>query len=409
MLVCAGVIGGLILLQRFGNRDGDESKTKTPIGPLSSYVVTTEARDQLSCRAAACTYTIIQPVTAPVRVQIAARYVPPEIQTISAPEGYVFRDTRIFRFQWVTKPGDDPHRFFLIAKVRSDTATDSGLPADEGVVTVPTPGYIRSITTADTGRQIAPDGTVTENGAVSSLYAGLTGQRRLTNENPPIKSVVFQPFDTTMQFELQETQGRSLTAGDAVTVFFQRNATVSSGQNTVRAQVVKAARGEATDTMSVELALGEEQPLQILYSRINSETNEGQKAFPERMWLEFDLHHGRGADQLLRVPVGAIARAGDEATLWLAVDGFAVPVQVQEIERGAESSIVTEKAGARGLPIRPEDWRSLTPYARSSVFQAARHLNDSKMNKLLHPTAQVIAAPDDKLRPGGKVRIDDAN
>lgn len=411
MLVCAVVVGGLILLNRFGDH-GEEGQSATPLtGPLSSYVVHPAAQDLLSCRASWCTVAVIAPVLAQVSEQRSARYLAPAVQTIVAPTGQVFRSTKSFRFEWQTHWIKEPTGYTLVHLSGADAGADGQVPASGDAVKVPTIGYVRSVKLANSTQQISLGGTVAGAGAQASLYEGAAGQQRLRADNPPIAAVAFQPLDTKMRFELADTPALSLTVGDAVKLLFdpavipdQDGAAKPASRDEVVAEVVNLTRSGSPASVHLQLSLSDDQAYRLLTDRVAIERALGQPAFPEHMLLELFPRFGRGADQLVRLPASAIVRDGQDAYVWLVVDEMAVPIWVHEVERGEQSSVVVEKIGARGLPIRPDHWRALSAYGRCRVFLAAGNLDDVKLNRFLSPAARVIARPYDKLQAGSKVR-----
>ncbi|MES2536342.1 MAG: hypothetical protein V4632_10775 [Pseudomonadota bacterium] len=413
MLVCAGVIGGLFLLPQVSSLMEGESNTSQLSGPLSPYVVKANAEDQTSCRATACTFVMTQPIAARIILQRTALYKPPPVQIMTAPAGQVFRNTLAADFDWTTSSAGATGAYSLVHLSSAKIVAQAELPESEGEVTVPVPGYVRSIKLANTAQEeISLNGILTTAGANAPRYAGEGGQTRLLAENPPIASLVFQHFDRIMRFELPESPDLVLAEGDEAMIHFDE-APVAEQRGSHRrqglaTQVVKLTRDGSPVVLTVQLALPVEQAMRVLRDRVSSERTQGKIAFPEKMWLEFFPRYGKGADQLLRVPASAIVRNGSDAMVWTVTDEFAIPVLVHEVERYAQSSVIIEKTGARGLPIHAAHWRALSAYGRSRVFLAARHPDDGKLNKLLSPDVRVIEHPTDRLQPGSKVRSGNA-
>lgn len=429
MLLCAGAIGALLLLSQGISRMGGPLAKSS--GPLSSYVVAPERKSMPSCEAASCTYLVVHPAASQVTLHSPARYVAPPTQLIAAPAGKVFRSTESYEFLWHTSWVFEPGGYMLVRLSGAEDGADGYLPDSGDPVRVPTLGYVRSVKVAGTGEQISLAGIVTKAGVQSPLYAGASGQRRLYKENPAFSEMEFQPFGKRLTLEMADSPGLPIEAGDAATFYFEQTPAPDvpriamqvraahwrhAGLETpapdapgIAMEVVKATRSGSPSVLQLQMDLTDQQAYGVLHERVLLEQNEGLAAFPERMRLALTPRYGRGDGQLLRIPASAIVRRGADVSVWVVIDEFAIPLSLQEFERGENASVVTEKPGARGLPIRPEHWRELSAYARSRVLLAARHLDDAKWNKLLNPFTNVIEQPSDKLKPGSRARILNVN
>jgi hypothetical protein len=414
ILVCAVVIGGLFLLPHVSSLMEGESSISQLTGPLSPYVVKATTRDLASCRATDCTFVMTQPIAARIIVQRAALYKPPPVQIMTAPAGQVFRKTLTSDFDWTVSSAGATGGYPLVHLSSANSVARADMPESEAEVTVPVPGYVRSVKLASTAQEeISLDGILSGDGANAPRHAGEAGPTRLLAGNPPIASLVFQPFDRIMRFELPESPDLVLAEGDEAMIHFdeapvpeQHGANRRPGLAT---QVVKLTRNGSPVILTLQLALPVEQAMRVLRDRVSIERTQGKSAFPEKMWLELFPRYGKGADQLLRVPASAIVRNGPDAMVWMVTEELAIPVLVHEVERDAQSSVIIEKTGARGLPVHAAHWRALSAYGRSRVFLAARHPDDGKWNKLLGPDARVIEYPTDKLQPGSKTRSGNAS
>lgn len=231
-------------------------------------------------------------------------------------------------------------------------------------------------------------------------------------DNPPISAVEFQPFNHPMSFELEDAHGMSFMVGDEVRMYFDQSisddqigATKTSRSNDVITHIASLTRSESPALLNLKLKLADDdQAYRLLQERVAAEQTRGKLAFPQHVRLKIFPRYGRRADQLLRVPASAITRAGAEAYVWVIVDEFAIPVRVHEVKREEQSSVVVEKAGARGLPIHPEHWRSMGAYARSRAFLAAHKLDDARLPSLLGTDVWIIEQSNNKLQAGSKVR-----
>ena len=122
--------------------------------------------------------------------------------------------------------------------------------------------------------------------------------------------------------------------------------------------------------------------------------------------LEVDRRFGNAAAGRFWVPSAALVRrtaGGDprDATLWVLIDGFAVPGAVAVIaERDGESAVV-ERRFAGTTALRPDDWRALTPMQRARLL---RRTVGAATAALVGEDAQVVARPSPALRPGARAR-----
>lgn len=412
ILVCAGVIGGLMLLFSLRSQPDDEGNTKKLHGPLTDYIVDVGSEDQIACRVPACTFSVVSPVIARVSMQRIARYEAPPVQTITPPAGQVFRDTRSFRFNWLTSWVAEPSGYTLVHLSGVNDGVNGETIESGDAVKVATPGYIRSAKTAGSDRQIALDGTVTDGGQQTPLYMGKNGQARLRSDNPPLVSLAFQPFNKTMTFELADIPDLILAAGDSGIIHFDLTSAVDQAATTIGegipAQITAVSRSGSPTSLRVQLTLADDVAERLLQERVLLEKNEGRAAFPEKMSLSLLPGYGRSEDQSLRIPASAIVRNGSDVFVWVVVDDHAIPVTIQELERRTEFSVVAEKVATRGLPIRTLDWQSMSAASRSLTYRKASKQHNLKVNQLLMPSAIVIEKPDNSLRPGARIRRSNA-
>lgn len=258
------------------------------------------------------------------------------------------------------------------------------------------PGYIYSATVADTGQQIMHDGNGVAAGTAGAFGFGKE-MRQGYIADPRIVSVQFQPINPIMRFEVDET---GLALGDVAQVLFDARESTEHGRSSAMFKVIKLEGNGA-----IQMEIIDRNPLLAFDLRLHDVASD-RLAFAERMSLDFVVWRGKRVDQIMRLPAGAIVRDGERAMVWLVIAEMAVPIELVEIERGVESSLVMSGVGVRGLPVSSEHWRALSSYGRMKVFLSTKTDNGAPAKKLLAANALMIAHPTAALRPGLKIRND---
>jgi hypothetical protein len=159
--------------------------------------------------------------------------------------------------------------------------------------------------------------------------------------------------------------------------------------------------------LTMQVRFSDEQVDKLISRRIDAE-RAGHTAFPDNIDLSFINHHNANAARSLNVPASAIARDAKGSYVWVVVEDYAVPVQVEVVSAGEQISSVVEKPGARGLPVRADQWRAMTALGRSRVFDVGYRPEAANGNRLLTVNSPVILQPATSLAPGARVRINDA-
>jgi hypothetical protein len=126
---------------------------------------------------------------------------------------------------------------------------------------------------------------------------------------------------------------------------------------------------------------------------------EPREPLPRQMWLEWRDAGDNSRPRQWRVPASSVQRDGEGARVWMALEGRAIPVSVTELEQGASHSVVAERPGAWGLPVRTADWKALGSAGRAAAYQAAA----AAYQHLLQPNARLLATVPEGLAPGAPV------
>lgn len=122
--------------------------------------------------------------------------------------------------------------------------------------------------------------------------------------------------------------------------------------------------------------------------------------------LEVDRRFGNANGGRYWVPSAALVgrgagEAGREATLWVLVDGAAIPVAVAVIDERDGESAVIERRFAGTTSLRPDDRRALTPMQRAGLL---RRTVGTASRSLLGDESRIVARPAPTLRPGERAR-----
>jgi hypothetical protein len=106
-----------------------------------------------------------------------------------------------------------------------------------------------------------------------------------------------------------------------------------------------------------------------------------------------------------RVPSGALVAGVAGPQVWLVWQGLAIPLQVDVIEREAESALLqpSHTVLTRNLPIAATDWRQMPGQARARAFARSA----SGTGRLFEAGDRLITQPGPALRAGLGVRSAD--
>lgn len=370
------------------------------VGKLSPWIVGDAARPQAGCQQAACEYLAVHPVSQMPTARALARYAGPPAQVLSAPAGYMFRPALHESLVYARSRSQNRHEFVLpvLFPARPDETPDVSSAVS---LIVHHPGYVRlAAAPAQSGSPPAAE--------ISSP----AGDMRVPAPLPAFtQQITFQPFPLRFAAQLDEAPPYRVAAGDTVGVRFlggAENQALNSFASGVfdTVTVLAAQADEASRSWILSLEMTEAQALKILEQRMSVAQFSDTPALPTHIALEFGLKPSSGTGQAMRLPATALSRQGDQSRVWLALDGAAVAVTVKELQRLDNAVLLTEVAGARGLPIAPEDWRAMgAALRRESLRAAAIATPGGGGNKLLTPSAAVIAQPDAALQPATAVKV----
>ena len=379
LLVFAGMVFSIWLAWTIRARVLETPQLPTD-GPLKPFVIAQTAAP--ACVAPGCNLVLDYPRPGQVvRVQ-AAQLQLPEVRLISAEPGYAFVPQSPPLLYVV--PMDSPRLPFVEMRLPLDDAAPN--PRAPGVDT-DQPGWVRA------GRDLA-SGAMIDFAGAGSLPA--TAPRAYSEFR-------FQPVPTVdwWSLTLSEQWPTTPVQGNKVMLHFSP-ATLSgevsrdSPDLPLEAYVHSFYRAPGVPDRTV-LSMDMGESYRMRERRFGNPVV--TDPLPQALWLEWqDQTAGAGA-ALWRVPVTALVKDGTGLRLWLAVAGWAVPITVTELQRVGAHSVVIEQAGARGMPIRAEDWRALGSAARRATYLAH---HDAERH-LLHVGAQLIVQPPTALPPGSPV------
>lgn len=400
------IVVGLYLIAWYANSaPGTLSAWFSSQSALRGYLVEETPADREICRSSICTYPFVTTrETRPVFLA-PARYTPPASTTVRAPEGqFIVLETVWMRndgFGWPLNGSG--YMIGLTTPLARDTPV--GDRSEYTPLLIKTPGYVR------TGRMVETDALIRLSAAPD------TGTQPPDLLNARFSEVDVQPLETAYRLIMPSPPSAPLEVGETARLIFDVGHIPQAGkegENPAESLqvVITEVFGESVGReRGIAVRLAEAQfPIGLLAQRVRAERKRGQAAFPSEILVELTPHYGRGEGQVFRVPATALARRGEDTFVWHDVGGFALPVWVRELGRVDDDDVlVTERLGARGLPVRPDDWRGLSAYQRGETLRAAAHPDDTRLNQLLVKDSRVIAHPDERLVAGLPIRSGDAS
>jgi hypothetical protein len=363
-------------------------------GPLSRYQLGLDADATPRCRESACTFAGAVPAPSREGYQAQGRLTLPSEMVLLPPPSQVFHQ------RYIEHPGS------WVAR-REGSSSDlelsfgSGAPVtglqDRGPlhkVSVPQAGYVRkAIALAGDRRRVDPS------------RRDRNGQPLTFDLPREYSEVHFQPLPAELQVVLAEAPVLPPAEGHEVEL------TIALGGTGARDTVALTARHVATLPKQGAAALPmmtlKLDALQSLRLSMALCAREHETAVPfEQLVVQVGWKGTgpRGTEQPLRVPATAVVRDAAGARVWLALEERAVPVAVRELVRTEQHSVIIEVPGARGLPVRPEDWRALDSAARRAAYLHAKRPDALGSIQLLSK-GPVIHQPAAALRPGARVRV----
>ncbi|WP_221048354.1 hypothetical protein [Methylogaea oryzae] len=373
-------------------------------GSLRAYVVEETPADHPVCRSAACTYPVAAAREARPVFVAPANYAAPPATTLAAPEGrFIVLETVWMRNDGFTWPL--PGKGYVIGLTTS-LAKETGYPSPSNYppLAVETPAYALSALEAESGDRIRLD-------AVPD--AGIPPPDLL---NRRFSEIEVQPLEFNLRLSLPEPPPAPLAVGETARLLFDVSHLPPPGRDgekpgdVLPVEITEVSGATADQKAGVTVKIGDPQhSLGLLAWRVQAQRKRGQIAFPSTIMVEFTPHYGRAEGQVLRIPAAALARRGDDAFVWREIKGFALPVWVRALGLIDGDVLVTERTGARGMPVRPDDWRRLSAYQRGETLRAALHPDDARVNHLLAKDTAIVAKPDESLSAGSAIRIGDAN
>jgi hypothetical protein len=353
-----------------------EAASKPPDGPLSSYVVAATAAPD--CSGAACTVALVAPEAGVVRRVQEIRYSLPAEELIAAPAGSTI--VPVPPALLYTSLSDTRSLPFTI--VRQGVSREEGAPT---LIPVLRAGWLRG------ARELR-----------SGQYFDFANARSLPASAPvAFSDLSFQPVPTMLNVVLSKRWRGGPNNGDVLQLHFvspevESAATLAPADRPVEVRVSQAEVPSSPLAMVLYIDPGD--TYRLLDQRFGSA--EPREPLPQRLWIEW-IDRGGNAQITgqWRVPASALQRDAEGTRVWVAVDGRAIPVTVDELQCGEESCVVVERAGARGLPVRLADWVALGSAARAAAFRAA----SADHAHLLRANASVLAAIPPGLQPGAGV------
>ncbi|WP_054773216.1 hypothetical protein [Methylogaea oryzae] len=222
--------------------------------------------------------------------------------------------------------------------------------------------------------------------------------------NRRFSEIEVQPLEFNLRLSLPEPPPAPLAVGETARLLFDVSHLPPPGRDgekpgdVLPVEITEVSGATADQKAGVTVKIGDPQhSLGLLAWRVQAQRKRGQIAFPSTIMVEFTPHYGRAEGQVLRIPAAALARRGDDAFVWREIKGFALPVWVRALGLIDGDVLVTERTGARGMPVRPDDWRRLSAYQRGETLRAALHPDDARVNHLLAKDTAIVAKPDESL------------
>lgn len=368
------------------------------VGTLSPWIIAGTAPPQANCQQAACEYLAVHPLAGEkLPTRMTARYQAPPAQLLSAPPGYVF-NPQLHNDRVYAQPSPKNQDEFTLPVLLPEKPADGTAPPKPASLIVASPGY---------GRFDKPAA-----GAAPTAAAP-----------EPVRQMTFQPVETRFEVELDQAPPYAMGSGDSLAIRIHGGPPSEHPDSPPNPQPDSASGFEPVEVLAVQaypadrrwrmkLQVSTQQAFglmaQLVAQRLRAErpgSTWASPAFAIQIALAFGTQSSTAASQAMRLPATAVLAQGSHSRVWLALEGLAIPVLVKELERLDDSVLVTEAAGARGLPIAQNDWLAMGALARREAMRAASTRMDSGENKLLTASAAVIVQPDAALKPAAAVKV----
>lgn len=212
----------------------------------------------------------------------------------------------------------------------------------------------------------------------------------------------FRPVPNPVPVRVEAGRDEGLSAGDAVRVRLGGADPARPGFHGRIEHVAREPDGSTIAHVAVDLTQMSSVP-EIVVRGLRSS---GERAGEWAVSLEVDRRFGNPDGGRYWVPSAALVRraaGGDprDATLWLLVDGAAVPVAVAVIDERDGESAVVERRFPGTTSLQPDDWRALTPQQRAALL---RRTVRTASRSLLGDASRIVARPAPTLRPGDRAR-----
>lgn len=372
LLVFAGMVLSIALAWTI--RDRVLNAPAVIDGPLRTYVV--EAAEPPACSGPACALGLVAPLPGQVSRVQAVRYQAAAPEVIAAEPGHALVPmTPALLYTPGSTAGKLPFASLRWPRAAGDEALIKPLAVHSA-------GYLLSGRDLRSGERVVFDGQ----------HLGTADAQRVYSE------LSFQPIPTLFTVSTAQAWQPAPNRGDVLWLHF-----VPPGETPGPADVPIEVRlhqdnpGAAPPTLMLYLDPGS--GYQLLEQRFGQAGADNHVPLPAQMWLEWRDRGNTQATHQWRVPASAVQRDSEGARLWVSIEGWAVPVAVNELQKTADYSVVSERIGARGLPVRAADWRQLGSGARRAAFRAAA----GRTMHLLQQSSRVIAEPPQDLVPGASV------
>lgn len=365
---------------------------------LREYLVQETPADRETCRSSICTYPLLTArETQPVFLA-AVHYSLPAPIRIRAPAGkFIALDAP----WWWTLKGvgmrQENGRYLIGVTLRQDHNGPISNRSDYSPLLMDLPGYVRAAWEVGTGDRVELE------------QAQGSGGQPLELMDRRFSEIEAQPLETRLRLVLSDPSPVPLEAGEYVRLRFNPDSppqTDTTAVDSLPAAIVEV----SNQTLVVDILDEYAMPINQVYKRLYAALERGQPVLPPQMRIELYPRYGRAEGQTMLLPANTVVHRGKDSFVWCRAGGFALPVWVRELGSQGNDLMVTEQTGARGLPVRPDDWRALSAYERGRVLHQAANLDKPLMNRFLaKDTPMVIAKPDERLRPGLRIRSPDAN
>ena len=374
LLVFAGMVLSIVLAWTL-RAAVLEDKPRVVDGPLKPYVV--PRADAPACSGAACAVTLVAPQAGIVTRVQPVRYEPPDVEVLAAPAGHALVPVAP---ALLYTPGSSARELpFVATPWPAPTAKDD---APTKALKLYAPGWVRA------GRDLR-SGALVDFALARSLPAGAP---------QAYSELQFQPISTGVNVLFQERWQPGPQSGNTVRLHFVPPSQTPPAPVDAPIELRVSNPEAANRAGMMVLYMDPGDIYRLLEQRFGG--TEPREPLPRQLWLEWSDPGDTSRPGQWRVPASAVQRDGEGARVWLAVEGRAIPVSVTELEQGASHSVVAERPGAVGLPVRTADWKALGSAGRAAAFRAAA---TSAQLHLLQSNVRLLAAVPEGLAPGAPV------